>query len=42
MKVLCRLSATNQQKLCNEEEIPGGVTDSMLTATDFLGDSERQ
>ena len=36
------LSATNEQKLCNEEEIPDGVTDTMSTATDFLGDSERQ
>ena len=43
-------SATNQEKLCNEEddwsedeaEIPAGVTDTMLTATDFLGDSECQ
>lgn len=43
-------SATNQEKLCNEDddwsedeaEIAAGVTDTMLTATDFLGDSERQ
>ena len=26
----------------DEAEIPAGVTDSMLTATDFLDDSERQ
>ena len=44
------LSATNQKKSLNEEddwsedevEIPVGVTDTMLTATDFLGDTERQ
>ena len=30
------------KRLCNEEEIPDGVTDTMSTATDFLGDSERQ
>ena len=26
----------------DEEEIPAGVTDTMLTSTDFLEDSERQ
>jgi len=44
------LSATNQKKSVDEEddwsedeaEIPAGVTDTMLTATDFLGDAERQ
>jgi len=44
------LSATYQKKSFNEEddwskdeaEIPADVTDDMLTATDFLGDAERQ
>ena len=44
------LNTDNQKKSLNEEgdwsedeaEIPAGVTDSMLTPTDFLGDSERQ
>jgi len=44
------LTATNQRQSLNKEddwsedeaEIPAGVTDTMLTATDFLDDAERQ
>lgn len=44
------LNADNHEKSLNEEdnwsedeeEIPAGVTDTMLTPTDFLGDNERQ
>ena len=44
------LNTDNQKKSLNEEgdwsegeaEMPPGVTDNMLTPTDFLGHSERQ
>ena len=44
------LNTDNQKKSLNEEgdlsedeaEIPAGATDTMLTPTDFLGDSEHQ